>query len=228
MKKARKKNPGSRYVGLPHYLLDSIAFKTLPGDAVKLLLYIWKRHNGVNNGEISFGVREAAEIGISKTPASRMLTILIERGFLAIVREGGFNVGDRKTRTWRLTAEPCRGGPGSKEFMRWKPAQVPPAGPNKENPSLPTGTISPPTGTRAIKLPGLVPPQGLNGQKTASISPPTGTLIGYQAGLASKQRTCPAFVSDGRGRYRECGEPVGPGGEHCPDHERAAALGSSA
>lgn len=195
MTKTRRKNPGHRYVGLPHYLLDSPAFKTLPGDAVKLLIYIWKRHNGVNNGEISFGVREAVEIGISKTVAARMFAILRERGFLAVVRDGGFNVGDRKARTWRLTAEPYRGQQGSKEFMRWKPAKVP-ATRLKKFHSPPTGTASPSSETTAIILPATVPPQGLNGQKTAALSPPTGTLIGYQGESRSDRPAAGHYEGD--------------------------------
>jgi hypothetical protein len=200
MKKNRKRNPGDRFVLLPHYMLGCPAFKTLPGDAVKLLLYIWKRHRGINNGEISYGVREAAEIGIPKSRTSRMFAVLTERGFLAVVRDAGFNVGDRKTRTWRLTAEPYRDAPGSKDFMRWKPASVPPAGLNGHNPSpagrteraasdppknlfpSPTsGTLSPTSGTKVIKLPATVPPAGLKSLKTAALSPTSGTLIYYQA-----------------------------------------------
>jgi hypothetical protein len=118
-----KKGSGFRYVGLPHYLLDSPAYRSLPGDAIKLLIDIWKRHNGVNNGEISYGLREAAAIGITKSPAGRMLDILTKRGFLAVVRDAGFNVGDRKTRTWRLTAVPHAGQQGTKELCGGCPAQ---------------------------------------------------------------------------------------------------------
>jgi hypothetical protein len=134
----------------------------------------------MNNGEISFGVREAEEIGITKSVASRMLAILTKRGFLAIERDAGFNVGGRQARTWRLTAEPYRGQQGTKEFMRWKPASVPPGGLRNLNRSPSIGTLSPSSGTRATILPVTVPTPGLNCQKSAVLSPFPGTLIGYQ------------------------------------------------
>jgi hypothetical protein len=154
-RKKGRKSPGSRYVGLPHYMLDCPAFKTLPGDALKLLIYIWKRHNGVNNGEITFAVREAGEggIGISKSVAARMLEVLIERGFLVIVRNSGFNVKTKLARSWRLTAEPYRDKPGTKDFMRWKPSQKsagaakPADAPPADAPTDLTGNHSPAGGT---------------------------------------------------------------------------------
>lgn len=54
-------DPTIRYVGLTHLVLNSQAWKTLPGDAIKLLIDVWKRHNGVNNGEITYGCRGAAD-----------------------------------------------------------------------------------------------------------------------------------------------------------------------
>jgi len=156
--KRRKLNPGDRYVGLRHYLLNCPAYKTLPGDAVKVLIDVWKRHNGVNNGEISYGVREAKEIGISQSVASRMLEVLIKRGFLVVVRDSAFTVKNRQVRTWRVTAEPYRGEQGTKDFMRWRPDQ------NLEH-SPATGTDSPATGiprnriTRCSPATGTVRPK---------------------------------------------------------------------
>jgi hypothetical protein len=121
MMSRRRKRPGKGdpFIMLPHYLVKTPAWRSLPADAVKVLIDVWVRHNGVNNGEIAYGVREAAEIGITKTPAGRMLHVLIERGFLVIMRDGAFNVGNRKTRMWRLTAEPYHEQKATKDFMRW-------------------------------------------------------------------------------------------------------------
>jgi hypothetical protein len=218
---SKKSRPGSRYVGLPHYLLNSLAWRTLPGDAVKVLIDVWKRHNGVNNGEISYGVREAAEIGITKTPAARMLHILVERGFLAIVRDSAFNVKTKQVRTWRLTAEPYRGQQGTNDFMRWRPSQN-----LKHSPS--TGTHSPSTGTRVTKLPVTVPPQGLSDPKT----PPPQSLHRDTYRLPRMERPPPTLGLDPAGSDRpmaswegedEDGKPgsdraVGPDGERCPEH----------
>jgi hypothetical protein len=168
MTRRRKSRPEARFIALPHYMLNSAAFMSLPGDAVKILIDIWKRHNGGNNGEISYGVREAEEIDITKSTASRMMTILEKRGFIAVVRHSHFGLKNRLARTWRLTAEPYRGEQGTKDFMRWKPNQ--PAGKPaswshqwdlvKEILGRSGGNHGPTGGTRVTKLPVSVPPVG--------------------------------------------------------------------
>jgi hypothetical protein len=163
MSRKKKLNPGDRYVGLSHYLLNSEAYKTLDARAVKILIDIWKRHNGTNNGTITFSVREAAEIGVPRMVASRMLALLVERGFLAVVRNSAFTVKTKQARTWRLTAEPYAGAQGSKDFMRWKPDSpsprtVRPAQNLKHSPSpgTPRNNI-----TRFSPSPGTVRPESV-------------------------------------------------------------------
>ena len=64
----------------------------------------------MNNGEISFGVREAEEIGIARSVASRhVLAILIERGFLRYRARLPGLTSEAGRRGQRLTGEPCRG-----------------------------------------------------------------------------------------------------------------------
>ena len=112
-----------RWVKLPHYLLKCRAWRTMPHPAKALLLEVWVRHNGVNNGEISFGCSEAPELlGFSEATAARMFDILIERGFLVVVRDACFDAKSKKARTWRITAEPAGGKPATKDCMRWQPA----------------------------------------------------------------------------------------------------------
>jgi hypothetical protein len=166
MRRRKRKDSGARFVLLQHWMLKCPAWRTLPSDAKALLLHLWERHNGANNGEISFGVREAEEIGITKTQAARMLLVLVNRGFLKNERDGGFNVGDRKTRTWRLTAEPYRGQKGTNDFMQWSPdptelSRKRLARPQNSKRSPYPGTTSPYPGTKVIKLPATVPGQGL-------------------------------------------------------------------
>jgi hypothetical protein len=110
-----------RFIRLPHYMIKCHAYRTMHASAKALFTEVWLRHNGVNNGEISFSCREAAELlGWSYKTAARMFAILIERGFLVVVRESKF---DRKkiARIWRITSEPYHGEPPTKEFMRWRP-----------------------------------------------------------------------------------------------------------
>jgi hypothetical protein len=110
-----------RFVKLHHYLIKSIAYRTMPAAAKALLTQVWLRHNGENNGEISYGCGEAQEIGMSSPTASRMFDILADRGFLVVVRDSSFDAKNKMARTWRITAEPCGGKPATKDFMCWRP-----------------------------------------------------------------------------------------------------------
>lgn len=123
-KKHRRSGDYERFVALPHYMLRSPAWKTLPPDAKALLIEVWMRHNGMNNGEIAYSVREAQQIGLSRSVAARMFLILVERGFLEIRRNSTFTLKTKEARLWRLTMEPWNGKGGTKDFMRWSPNSV--------------------------------------------------------------------------------------------------------
>lgn len=116
-------DPTVRFVSLRHYLLNSQAWRTMPEAACKLLIDVWKRYNGVNNGEISYGCREAKALGYSRWKSARMFAVLIERGFLVVVRESTF-ARKKISRTWRITDEPAFGKEATKDFMRWRPNQT--------------------------------------------------------------------------------------------------------
>ncbi|BAI72531.1 hypothetical protein AZL_018930 [Azospirillum sp. B510] len=116
---ATGRNETARFVMLPHYLLKSAAWMTMSPNAKALLIDIWRRHNGVNNGEIAYAVREATAIGLSKDQANRAFDVLIERGFLRVRRESSFNVKAREARLWELTAERCGDARATKEFITW-------------------------------------------------------------------------------------------------------------
>jgi hypothetical protein len=170
-RRRRKSRSDTRFVALQHYLLNSPACISLPGDALKLFIYVWKRHNGSNNGEISFSVREAEEIGLTKSTAARMFRILVDRGFLAKVGESHFG-RKRVAQTWRITAETYRNEKATNDFMRWKPSiEKPSDSPTNGTEELapeeirsPTsGTDSPHGGTKVIKLSATVPQAGLLG-----------------------------------------------------------------
>src|ERR1700730_9912738 len=159
-------SPTVRYVGLTHWLLNSQAWKSMPEAACKLLIDVWKRHNGANNGEISYACREAEKIGISRPKAARMFDTLIERGFLVMVRESSF---DRKkiARTWRITAEPSGDKPATKDFMSWRPDA--PKTQAENFPSLTHETHSLTSETMSPDLARTVSPMRLSAPKTSSL-----------------------------------------------------------
>jgi hypothetical protein len=115
----------SRFAMLPHYLLESPAWRSLslPGRAafVELLaLYLPGR-----NGRIAMSARTLADrLPISRATATRALQELVEKGFMTATRPGGFNVksGVARATEWSLSLHKCdvTGAVASKHFMRWR------------------------------------------------------------------------------------------------------------
>ncbi|WP_225766991.1 hypothetical protein [Inquilinus sp. Marseille-Q2685] len=160
------------FVRLPIWMLKSEAWRTLTPNAVKLLIDLWSRHNGQNNGEIAYAVRDAEGIGLAKSPAARAFEELVERGFLKVRRASTF---DQKNmaRTWELTAEPVGGKLATKDFMRSASPQRDTNGKMKSKSQSPQrDTQSPQEDTERPNLRNegsIVPPEGLSGPN----SPPS-------------------------------------------------------
>ena len=88
-------------------------------------LEVCQRYNGTNNGQISFSVREAAEVlSLTKNVPSKLFLELQDKGFLVKTMASSFSLKTKTATEWRLTAEPCGGEPATKDFMRWKPPNI--------------------------------------------------------------------------------------------------------
>ena len=136
---------GGRFVKLSHHLLKSPAYCSLSPGARSLLIEVWLRHNGVNNGEITYSVREAAErLRCGKDTANKWFQELEDKGFLKARQRGSFTYKARHASEWEITAEPYRDKPASKNFMRWG------ATTEKQNTVLPRGTDGPTERDRAM------------------------------------------------------------------------------
>lgn len=115
---------GKNFVGLPRYLLNSLAWRTLkpvPRTAFVELLGIY---NGHNNGGLAMSARTlSAAINVSRATAARALAELTERGFIEQTRCGAFSCKVRLASEWRVTLHHCdrTHGVPSKAFMRWRP-----------------------------------------------------------------------------------------------------------
>jgi DNA-binding MarR family transcriptional regulator len=86
-----------RFVQIPYWVLETAAARTLSGTAFKVLVYLLKRFNGVNNGKIGFGcysgcfIREPgqrdlidASIGFKHRTVSDALYELEHAGFIQL------------------------------------------------------------------------------------------------------------------------------------------------
>jgi hypothetical protein len=123
MAKRRRGHSGERFIALPHWMLRSPAWRALSPNGKAVLLHLWERHNGTNNGQIVYEVRAAPEIGIGKSNAAVALAELVDLGFLRITRDSAFRIKTKEAREWAITAEPIDGRPPTKEFMQWRPPE---------------------------------------------------------------------------------------------------------
>lgn len=79
------------FVKLDHELMDSPAWRTASPHVRCLVLAIWRRHNGANNGKIPYSRREAQrELGCGSTQAVRVPHDAQERGFISPTTRGAF------------------------------------------------------------------------------------------------------------------------------------------
>ena len=119
----------NRFVKLDHDLMRTEAWRVLSPGAICLLLEIWARHNGRNNGEIVYSNRQAQRrFGCSSKRAVKWFAELEDKGFIVAVQRGSFNyrAGALATRAsrWRLTMEPSKGSQATREYLKWTPANL--------------------------------------------------------------------------------------------------------
>ncbi|MFT3986308.1 hypothetical protein [Aestuariivirga sp.] len=124
-KTGRGGNTLSSFIAIERYLLKSAAWRSLPMTARAAYIEMACLYDGGNNGLLIASARVMGErLGVNKATASRAIAELIERGFLALARQGGFNIKDRHAAEYRLTAYRCdkSGALASKEFLKWEAA----------------------------------------------------------------------------------------------------------
>ena len=144
------------FIRLHRGVTGSAAWRSLNCEEKALLLLIWERHNGSNNGFIGLGYREAKDalrIGSGKVTAA--FRGLQERGFIVARTAGAFNwkvaAGAGRATEWELTTEPCGGEPPKRLYRDWQIQNAAPAlgasGTCTGGRSIETNSENPPNGT---------------------------------------------------------------------------------
>ena len=131
-----------RHIALHHLMLESPAWQNLKPPARALLIEIWQRYTGFNNGAISFSHREAAErLQVGKNTPFKLFRDLEEKGFIVAMQRGSFDWKEGAATIWRITALKCGNDPPTKDFMRWgkNKTRSRPEGPRKKIWSLSEG-----------------------------------------------------------------------------------------
>ncbi len=116
-----------RYIKLDHGLMNTDAWQSLSPDATKVLLDLWRRHNGTNNGEIAYSHREAHKClsrahgcNVSTRRATAALNEIQDKGFAVVTKAGSFNIKTKLSRTWRVTAEKVGDDRPTRDFRGWQ------------------------------------------------------------------------------------------------------------
>lgn len=111
----------SRHVRLHHWLLESAAWRSLSPHARALLIEIWQRYTGINNGAISYSHREAAEaLQVGHNRPITLFRELENKGFIVAMKRGHFQMKGGPATEWRITALECGNDSPTKDFMRWR------------------------------------------------------------------------------------------------------------
>jgi len=124
----RRNRHGPSFVRMFHWMMETPAWRSLSGWAVAAYLDLAANYNGNNNGELFLSGRKFAEgRNCSRQTATRALAELVDKGFIEITRDSGFNMKDRKrqARQYRLTVFFCdlTKSSASRAFAKWKPGE---------------------------------------------------------------------------------------------------------
>lgn len=124
--KGRSKGEG-RFLALPHFLLETPAWRTLDPYGRAAYLEVAQLYRGDNNGYLDMAVRRLAErLGVGKNVANKAMKALAERGLIEATEVSGFSRKDRKSTSWRLTHLRCdrTHQPSSRAYLTWRPSDL--------------------------------------------------------------------------------------------------------
>mgnify|MGYP001544835352 CR=1 FL=1 len=122
-KRGRTKYPDGRYIVLLFSMMQSEQYRALSGPALKVLHELTTRFNGLNNGDLSLGLEQAATLlRIGKATASKAFKELEDSGFVRRNVTGSWikghattywitfvqNKGEARTNDWQSRAAPAR------------------------------------------------------------------------------------------------------------------------
>ena len=119
------RNTGQQFIRLLAEVTSSRAWQSLRCEARSLLIEIWARHNGTNNGKISYSHREARKsLGIGSTRTKQAFDQLIDRGFLIVRRASSFhfksNGGASRATEWEITTEAYNGQSAKRSYQSFQ------------------------------------------------------------------------------------------------------------
>ena len=114
------RNKFEPFIRLHRGVTNSEAWKGLSCEARCLLIEIWARHNGQNNGRIPYSYREARKaLGVGSRKVQAAFQELQDRGFMVPRAKGSFDWKQRQATEWEITTEPCDDQPAKRLYREW-------------------------------------------------------------------------------------------------------------
>jgi hypothetical protein len=141
---ATGRNEGEAYAPLSYPLLQSPAWRSLSGAAVKVWLELRTRFNGGNNGKLTLSRDEAAAcLGIGKATVGRALVELEAKGFVVLKRRG--NWYGRLASEWAVTDKGIDGAPPTNAWRQWQPSRTVRASVHSRSEKTEIGSVADPS-----------------------------------------------------------------------------------
>lgn len=175
----------SKHVRLYQWVLATPAYRSLSCYARSLIIELYLRYNGGNNGDVGLSVREAAALlGCNKDTAAKAFRDLQDRGFIRCHDKGAFHLKARHSSTWILTEFSYDGQLPTKNFIKWQPPSDPrkPVPHNRTNGASTSGRV-PSNGTEKNSN-GLITPD-----REARNSPVSGPTKPDTVSLPCREKT---------------------------------------
>ena len=112
-----------QYAPLSYPMLQSLAWRSLGGSAVKVFIELRCRFHGHNNGKLILSVEEAARLlHMGKATVLAALAELVEKGFVVCTRKGQWY--GRLASTWAVTDKGVDGSTPTNAWRQWQPGTV--------------------------------------------------------------------------------------------------------
>jgi hypothetical protein len=120
----RKKGKANIHVRLHRWVMNTPAWQSLKVGPKALLVELYNKYDGSNNGAVFLSIRDAANhLHASPNTTADWFDMLIETGFIKVSRRGAFSLKQRHATSWTLTEYALGEETPTKEFARWRPAE---------------------------------------------------------------------------------------------------------
>jgi hypothetical protein len=139
-RKSASRTDGEQYANFGFPLINSPAWRSLSGAALKLLMELRTRYHGTNNGKLALSLDHAATLlGLGKATVQRAFVELQAKGFVIQMERGQWY--GRKPTTWALTIVSLNGNPATHDWKRWTPPKKQSLGSEMDPSTFLTGPV---------------------------------------------------------------------------------------